>query len=40
MSQAARVTNVDALKELYEGLVAFREDAKNGLVSKIGRAHV
>jgi predicted ATPase len=33
MSQAARVTNVDALKELYEGLVAFREDAKNGLVS-------
>jgi hypothetical protein len=33
MSEAARVTNIDALKELYEGLVAFREDAKNGIVS-------
>ena len=33
MSTGARVTNVDALRQLYEGLVLFREDAKNGLIS-------
>lgn len=33
MAETARVTSIDALRELYEGIVTFREEAKNALVS-------
>lgn len=33
MGEAAQVTSIDSLKHLYEGIVQFREDAKNALIS-------
>jgi DNA mismatch repair ATPase MutS len=33
MGETAQVNSIDALKNLYEGVVLFREDAKNSLIS-------
>ena len=33
MGESAQVNSIDALKMLYEGIVQYREDAKNALIS-------
>jgi len=33
MGETAQVNSIDALKNLYEGVVQFREDARNSLIS-------
>jgi len=33
MGESAQVTSIDSLKHLYEGIVQYREDAKNALIS-------